>query len=204
MTICYFGDYDKKYARNRVLIRGLKENGVGVLECNAAENDPHKFRHLIKKHKTVYNKYDLMIVGYSAITRSMVPLAKLISRKPIVWDAFFSLYDAWVFDKKLTRPNGPKAYYYWFLDWLSCRLADKILLDTNEHIEYFVKTFRIRKDKFIRVLVGAAHVNAHQGALSGGRLARAIVANAAAGGLGASPPASRWCCRTAAPPPARR
>jgi len=156
MTICFFGDYDPNYARNRVLIHGLKENGVEVLECHVASDNPRKFRDLIKKHKLMYNKYDLMIVGYSsAFSRSLVPLAKLISRKPVVWDAFFSVYDAWVFDKKVVRPHGPKAVYYWLVDWLSCRLADKILLDTNEHIDYFAKTFKVRRSKFIRVLIGA-------------------------------------------------
>jgi len=37
MTICYFGDYNSNYSRNRVIIKGLKENGVNVLECNVGE-----------------------------------------------------------------------------------------------------------------------------------------------------------------------
>jgi hypothetical protein len=34
MTILYFGNYNPNYSRNRVLIRGLRENGVKVVECN--------------------------------------------------------------------------------------------------------------------------------------------------------------------------
>ena len=154
MTICYFGNYDPEYARNRVLIKGLRENGVEVLLCNDRSGGIKKYFKLWRLHKKFANKYDLLIVGYSD-SRSMVLLAKIISKKPIVWDAFYSLYDSLVFDRKLVSPKNFKAKYYWFLDWLVCKLADKILLDTNEHIKYFVKTFKIKENKFIKVLIGA-------------------------------------------------
>ena len=134
MTICYFGNFNPDYARNKVIIKGLEENGVKVVYSLRV---PH----------------DLVIVGYSD-SRWVVPLARLLSRKKIVWDAFYSLYDSWVFDRKLVSPRSLKAKYYWWADWLSCTLADRILLDTNAHIDYFVKTFRIPRHKFVRVLVG--------------------------------------------------
>ena len=36
MIVCYFGTYskDEGYTRNRVIIKGLKENGVQVQECH--------------------------------------------------------------------------------------------------------------------------------------------------------------------------
>jgi len=60
-----------------------------------------------------------------------------------------------VYDRRLARPRSLRAIYYWLLDWLSCKLADKILLDTNANIEYFVKTFKINRSKFLRVFVGS-------------------------------------------------
>ncbi len=38
MKILYFGVYDPNYARNWVLINGLRKNGVEVLECNDKSN----------------------------------------------------------------------------------------------------------------------------------------------------------------------
>jgi len=154
MTICYFGNFDLNYARNRVIIKGLKENDVRVLVCHSGSRGIKKYWKLFKEHRKIANKYDILIVGFAGRTRSMVIFAKLISRKPIIWDAFYSIYDSWVFDRKLVNPKSLKAKYYWFLDWLACKLADKILLDTNEHIKYFVKEFKIKKDKFIKVLIG--------------------------------------------------
>lgn len=153
IKICYFGDFDPNYARNRVIIRGLKENGVEVLFCHTNLKGIRGLWDLFKKHRDLKNKHNILIVGYSD-SRFMVPLARLISNKKIIWDAFYSLYDSWVFDRKLVKPNSLKAQYYWFGDWLNCKLASRILLDTDEHIKYFSRTFYIPNAKFLKVLVG--------------------------------------------------
>ena len=154
MTICYFGDFDPTYARNKVIIEGLKENGVTVLLCRTEQynfwSKIKDLRHQLKK----ISKFDFFIVGYSD-SRWVVPLLKVTSNKKIIWDAFYSRYDSWVADRQLMSPYSPKAWYHWFSDFLSIRLADKILLDTYTHIEYFRRTFIVGEHKFIRVLIGA-------------------------------------------------
>ncbi|MEA3398214.1 MAG: hypothetical protein U9R06_00525 [Patescibacteria group bacterium] len=157
MRICYFGIYNAEYARNKVLIMGLKENNCEVVQCNV---DPRKrvgfkkFIKLIRKYREINNKnFDYMLVGYPGQT--VVWLAKLLFRGPIIFDAFFSVYDSLVFDRKSCKPYSLTGIWNWFLDWYSCSLADTVLLDTNEHIKYFIKEFRIKKVKFIRILIGA-------------------------------------------------
>lgn len=153
MKICYFGDFDPEYPRNRVIIKGLRENGVDVFLCNERARGFKKYFSLIKKHRSVGN-YDLMIIGYSD-SRLPVFLGSFLNKgKLLTWDAFYSLYGSLVFDRELTTPKSLKALYYWFLDWFSCRLTDKVLLDTNEHIKYFVRTFKVNPSKFIRSFVG--------------------------------------------------
>lgn len=150
MKICYFGIYDPEYPRNKELIKGLKENGVELIECRVDPKEKNKYWKLFGKRGEIRN-CDLTIVGFPGHT--VMPLAKLICKKPIIFDAFLSLYDSMVFDRKVCSPRSFKALKYRFLDWLSCLLADKILLDTQEHINYFVKTFGIRQDKFLRVFL---------------------------------------------------
>ena len=154
MRICYFGNYDSEYARNRVIMKGLRENGVDVLECRSKSGGWKEYADLWRIHKKIGN-YDFMIVGYSD-SRLIVPFAKILNRgKFIVWDAFYSLYDSWVFDRKLANPRTIKARYYWLIEWIAVKTADRILLDTLSHIDFFVKTYKIPKRKFIRVLIGA-------------------------------------------------
>jgi glycosyltransferase involved in cell wall biosynthesis len=155
MTIIYFGDFNPEYARNKVIIKGLRENGVEVLLCHTSKKRAFaKILDLVNQYCRHYRKCDMVIVGYSD-SRFTIPLAWLMSSKPVIWDAFYSLYDSWVFDRRLVPSRGIKAGYYWFLDWLSGSLADLVLMDTNEHIDYFSKTFRIKEHKFIKVLVGS-------------------------------------------------
>lgn len=153
-SVCYFGDFDPEYARNRVIIKGLEENSLRVFICNTREkNFWAKIKTLRRQLCDLKGKYDLIIVGYSD-SRTMMLLAKFWSKKPVVWDAFYSRYDSWVGDRRLVSPFSFKAIYYWLTDWLNCQLADRILLDTQEHIRYFQKTFGISFKRFVRLFVG--------------------------------------------------
>lgn len=156
MKVCYFGIYDKNYSRNKILISGLRKNGVEVIECNSRKHSLLKYFDLISQYWKLRKQIDIMIIGFPGQT--IMPLAKLICRKKIIFDAFLSLYDSMIFDRKLAPEKSLKAKYYWFLDWLSCKLADKVLLDTNEHINYFIKTFKIKSEKFHRIFIGADNV----------------------------------------------
>ena len=153
MTVCYFGIYNKNYARNKIIIAGLRENGINVIECNSKKPSLLKYFNLIGQYWKIKNKFDIIIVGFPG--QIVMILAKLFCRKKIIFDAFTSIYDSYVCDRKLISHKSLKAKYYYFLDWLSCRLADKVLLDTETHIDYFVKTFKIRKAKFICLYVGS-------------------------------------------------
>lgn len=152
MTICYFGIYNSDYSRSRVLANGLGQNGINILECNSRKKGFRKYFNLAKKHWKIRKKYDLMLVGFPGY--QTMALAHWLSGKPIVYDAFSSMYDSMVFDRKIAKPKSLKAKYYWFLDWLSCRLADRIIIDTQAHIDYFIENFKVKPEKFIRVFVG--------------------------------------------------
>lgn len=153
MTVCYFGNYNRNYPRNKILIKGLERNGVRVIECHDDSPLPMRFFRLWRKHRAIRNEYDVMIVGFPG--QGMAIFAKLLTRKPVVLDAFYSMYNTIVEDRKLKSRYSLVALYNYFLDWLSVRTADKVLLDTNEHIAYFVKKFGANKEKLFRIWIGA-------------------------------------------------
>ncbi|MFH1769711.1 MAG: glycosyltransferase [Parcubacteria group bacterium] len=153
ITVLYFGMYDPKYARNSVLIKGLRENDVNVIECQDSSPGLKKFVRLFKKHRKLKGQYDIMVVGF--LGHIIVPFAKLITRKPVVFDAFVSLYDSNIFDRKLAPKCSIKALWYWLLDWISFRLADIVLFDTQQHVNYAIKTFGGRAEKFKSIFIGA-------------------------------------------------
>src|SRR3989338_2228888 len=152
MTICYTGDYNPSYPRHRVIIRGLRESGVTVIEAPLPRKGFSKYIRLVRAMMR-NRRADVFFFGYS--DSRIVWLARIFTGKPILWDAFYSLYDNWVFDRKLARPGSLKANYYWFLDWICCRSATVVILDTDANIDYFRRTFHLPNKKFLRVLIGA-------------------------------------------------
>ncbi len=154
ITVCYFGTYTPEYSRNSILISGLRENGADVIECKTVSRGVLKYIDLIIKHWRMRNKYDIMIVGFQGI-QAMI-LAKFLTRKTIIFDAFASIYDSMVMDRKTVKSNSLSAKYYWWLDKISMTLADIVLFDTNENIDYASNEFGIKKNKFRRIFVGAS------------------------------------------------
>ncbi len=153
MTICYFGIYKSDYSRNKVLITGLKMNGAKVIECNTNKTGIIKYLDLIKKHWRIRKDYDVMVVGFPGF--QSVILAKLLTRRLVIFDAFLSIYDSNVLDRKLVEQKSWKAKYYWLLDKISMSIADLILFDTNEHIKYAAKEFKVPEEKFKSIFIGA-------------------------------------------------
>jgi len=154
MKVIYFGSYKESYPRNKIIIDGLRENGVTVIECNDNSSSIFlKFFRLAVKFYKIRSDYDFMIVAFPG--QEVMFLAKLISRKPVVFDVFTSHYMGYILDRKYFSENSWRAKYYRFLDTWSCRLADIIFLDTQAHIDYFVKEFNLPAGKFRRIWLGA-------------------------------------------------
>lgn len=178
MRICFFGTYEQDFVRHRTLINGLRETGWEVQECHVPlwEQERNKtgrylktfslarhglalvvayFRLLFKYFFTV-RPYDVLLVGY--IGHLDIPLAWLLTRfprRPLVFSPLISLFDTLVYDRKSFSEQSLMSRFLRWLDRWTCNRSDLILLDTEAHITYFVDTFLLPRDKFVRVFVGA-------------------------------------------------
>lgn len=155
MKICYFGIYPPNYTRNRVNINGLRENGIEVIECNVQTGGLRKHWDLFWKHWPLRGRYDVMIVGFNG--HAVMPVAWFVTRFPrkkLIFDAFISAYDTNIFDRKKHSRYSPMALKYWLIDWLSCNLADLVLMDADAHAKYISKTFHVPPRKVKGLFVG--------------------------------------------------
>src|SRR3989344_1067916 len=152
MRVLYFGIYNPSYARNWVIINGLRKNGIEVIELFEKPSKSSLFR-LAIRYLLLKEKFDLVIVGFPG--QEIMFLAKMIIRKPIIFDAFTSHYGGYILDRKRSSPTSLMARYYRFLDTWSCKFADVILLDTQAHIDFFIREFGLSVDKFRREWIGA-------------------------------------------------
>ncbi len=180
MRVCYFGTYDVEQSRNNVIIQGLRQNGVEVVECHVRlwHNTADKIRsvrrglfnpsllgralgsylRLIKRYAEI-GDYDVLVVGYAG--HFDLFLAKLLtsfSRKPLVFDALLSLTETVVEDRGLARRGSLLAGLVYLVDKYACRLADLVLLDTEAHVQHFQQDLGVRPDKLRWVPVGADEV----------------------------------------------
>jgi len=180
MKICYFGTYEKNYPLNRIIIKGLKKNGIEVKEYHVSLWEEHKNKHgdflklfsLIKllintviaylklgfKFLKECGNINTIIVGYIGQLdifwlRFLIFLRK---KKPkIIFIPLVSLYDTVIVDRGLFGKKNIFAKLLFYLDKYSFKIADLVIFDTNEHIKYICDLFSLNKSKFRRVWVGA-------------------------------------------------
>lgn len=147
--------YTRHYVRQDVIRQSLKSiHGLEVVEC--IRNAPGFWRYVNVLWRFAWlpkKDVDVVIVGWRG--HELMPFVRLLTRKPVIFDAFISLYDTLCFDRKNFSPRSLLGRLAFWLDRHDCKIADHILLDTNEHIRYFSRTFGIRPEKCSCVYVGA-------------------------------------------------
>jgi glycosyltransferase involved in cell wall biosynthesis len=135
MKVCWFGLYESDYSRNRILIDGLRMNGVEVIECTTDYKNRGKYLRLLRELKKMRNQYDVIYCAFP-INWNVI-IARLFQRKPVVVDAFFPFHDAYVKDRKTTNRFSISALIFKFLDYINVVLADLVIADTQQHKNYW-------------------------------------------------------------------
>ncbi len=170
MRVCYFGTYRDEYSRNQIMMEGLRQAGVQIIECHellwtgiedrvqAAAGGWFHFSfvrrvigtywRLLQRYRHI-GSYDIMVIGYPG--QFDVFLGRLLSwlrHKPLVWDIFMSIYLI-ALERRLDERSPFTIGLLRRLEWLACRLPDLLILDTSEYMAWFgsvhgVKTGRVR------------------------------------------------------------
>jgi glycosyltransferase involved in cell wall biosynthesis len=152
MNILFFGRYDPAYSRNRVLLKGLRSQGISVSECRVDPSARWWALRLLWRYLRRRQSFDAMIVAFPG--QEAILLARLLTRRPIVFDAFTSHYEGYVLDRQKIRPGSFRARWYRWLDRTACHLADAVLTDTDAHTDYFVHESGLDRSMFHRIFVG--------------------------------------------------
>ena len=177
LRVCYFGTYRAQYVRNRLLIEGLRSNGVEVIECHQqlwfgiedrvqAVKGKWKsptfwwrvlatYMRLIWKYYAMRPDYDVMVVGYPG--QFDLFLARLLSwqrGRPLVWDILMSIH-------LISVERGLHLHSPWIvnvmrrIEHLSTRLPDLLIMDTEEYAAWFGRTYSVPRQRFRLVPIGA-------------------------------------------------
>jgi len=155
MKILFIAGREPSYVRNALFLKALGKNGVEIIHCtDSSPTYPARFLKVIRKFLLQRNEsIDYVFVGF--LGQPLVPIIRMLTNKPIIFDAFLSTFDTMCFDRKRFKPDSAAGRFFYWLDRYSCAQADRILLDTDAHIDYFTQTFGLPRDKFQRIFVGA-------------------------------------------------
>ncbi len=178
MRIVFFGTHDLDKPRNRLMLAAARGLGHEVTEIHAPVWDGVADKSQVsglaqkakfgarwiaaypglvrrwKAHCRAHGAPDLAMVGYLGHL-DMLVLRRIAPDLPIVWDAFLSIYDTVVRDRKMVGPSHPAAKALFAWERAACNAATRVILDTRAHGEMFAGLYGFDPAKLGTVPVGA-------------------------------------------------
>jgi glycosyltransferase involved in cell wall biosynthesis len=145
--VCYFGIYNKEIWRTRVILIALRNRGFEVVECRVSPQEFigfKKYLELYRKFKAYNTTFDFVIVGFPGYAALL--LARLLTSKPIIFDAYISYCDG-VRDRKDYSLAHPRVLIAWLVDFVSGRVADVVLTINEAYKKFFIQSLKVPRSK---------------------------------------------------------
>lgn len=170
-----WGTCDTGKPRVRILLQGLRENGVEVLECRADPwrgiEDKSQLRRIVPWARIALRmlvaypvliwrylrmpRHDWVLLGYPSMPDVFViRLFAWWRGARVAMDWFLSAYDTIVLDRAMIGRRHPLAWLIHAVEWLGIRLADALFMDTRANASRMEKLFGLRAERCGRVWVG--------------------------------------------------
>jgi len=92
---------------------------------------------------------DFYYVGYMG--HFLVIFMRLFTSKPIIFDFYLSIFDMMCNDRKVYTPDSLPGKLTRWIEQKSLEKADFIIVDTQKLIDMLSETYRVPKEKFVRV-----------------------------------------------------
>ena len=153
MKILYVAGRELEYSRTRIVKEALELQGFDVIGCFPPNKSISHYPKLIWEAVRKSHGCDLIVVGFYG--QLILPFVKWLTWKPILFDMYIATYDTMVYDRGAARRTSLRAWLYKMSDILACRLADRLVLETEDHIHHFSKKFQVDPNKFKRIFLAA-------------------------------------------------
>jgi glycosyltransferase involved in cell wall biosynthesis len=179
-SVCFFGTYESSFPRSITLKEACRQLNIKVIDCHVPywelKKEKAEFFSLKSMIKIVFQfvfiytrlavcyiqleDHDAVVVGYNGYFD--MPLAKLLAalrRKPLIFSPVFPLYETSVEDRKYINKASIKSKIIHLVDEMSCRLADMVIIETDNYRDYYCQEFKIPREKFYKIPLGADETN---------------------------------------------
>lgn len=173
LRVCYFGTYRANYARNTIMIDGLRRQGVEVVECHEmlwhsfedrervasggwfspafALRVLRTYMRLLWRYARMPKDFDVLVVGYPGqFDLFLARLLTWLAGKPLVWDVLMSIYLICL-ERGLHKRSPFTIAIIRIAELLACRLPDRLILDTQTYVDWFCASYGLDPQRFRRV-----------------------------------------------------
>jgi len=138
--------YFSNYIRTKSILDILRRNRIKIISI-LEENK--KLRYFLALFATIIRLKECNVIFLPFRSHELLPIFRFITKKPIIFDAFISLYDTLCFDRKIFRPDSIVGKILKCYDAYLCRIANFVLVDTKTHCEYFKKEFNAKNISYL-------------------------------------------------------
>lgn len=174
--VCYAGTFERNYPRNLLVIQALRDAGARVEVSHVPiferQRDKSRMRiraaiglgvrllvaylYLVPDVALRLLRCRIIVFGYIGQIDVLVlgPVARLMGRT-IVFNPLVTLTDTIVEDRAVVKAGSIAARLIGLIDRLALRLADIIVVDTEQNGRYLQQTFGVPEWKLIVMPVGA-------------------------------------------------
>jgi len=97
--------------------------------------------------------FDVYLAGF--LGQPLMPFLRARSLKPVILDAFISVYDTLCLDRRTFSPRSPVGRVSRWLDTQALQWARCVLTDTSANADFMAQEFGVARSKFVPVPVGA-------------------------------------------------
>lgn len=152
-----FGYTNTNAPRYINLTKDFEKEGYEIVECHTQRKGFFaKYSDLSQQFRSIAKRGDSILITFPG--QYLTPLVWMLTlgkNMTVKMDAFVSLYDSLVTDRKKYHPLNPYAWLLYFIDFVSCHLVDEVLIDTAEHGKFFARKFLVPARKIKVYYLGA-------------------------------------------------
>lgn len=146
---------EPRYVRLATALRALRANYAVQQVTSDARAYPLRLPSVLLRLTLESRGYDLYYAGF--LGQPLALWLGLLRRRPVVLDAFISLYDTVCFDRHLASELSVVGRLAYWTDRLSLEKSKVVVVDTNAHADFFSMQFSIPRQKIETVYLGYDH-----------------------------------------------
>jgi glycosyltransferase involved in cell wall biosynthesis len=150
-SVCFFQCYYTDYIRSQTLLEGLSQHELNVIPIIVNKRSWLRYPQAIFCFFKALKSVDVVIANFRCW--EIFPILRMLTRKPIIYDAHISVWQSYCEERQKCNPCSPLGKLLFWIDSLNCKLADRILIDTKTNADFFSNTFGILRTKFLPVYI---------------------------------------------------